>query len=437
MGKTQSLILSMVKVGMIGFGGGNALIPVMEQEVVKEKELVTKEDFDKDTIAATMTPGALPVEIAAGVGFQSNGIRGMVAAGTAMALPGAVLTVLFLTVFFQIGGAVLDQIQYASVGVTGFIMCLLTQYILDTLQRYGNSRYRVMIWIIILGVFLATGTHALLGIFHLPSIGIPRLSTIHLLLLTLFGSTVVYLFRKFLLRRTEKKEKVACTISWKSLIGRIAVWVLFFVLLSAPAFFFVGRAVVFFDIQGLASSFLSFGGGDAYLSIADGLFIPEYISENEFYNHLVLLVNVLPGSILCKTLSGIGYVYGFSLTHTMLGGVLMAVAGYACSVAASCAVFYVALHLYDRLEQSGVFVIVRKAIRVVVSGLLITVMVSLVKSGIDCNVNAFLPRYTVLGIMIILYSINMILYHKCKCNNLIRAVISLAVALVLCNVIGV
>ena len=108
MGKTQSLILSMVKVGMIGFGGGNALIPVMEQEVVKEKELVTKEDFDKDTIAATMTPGALPVEIAAGVGFQSNGIRGMVAAGTAKALPGAVLTVLFLTVFFQIGGAVLD-----------------------------------------------------------------------------------------------------------------------------------------------------------------------------------------------------------------------------------------------------------------------------------------------------------------------------------------
>ena len=30
--------------------------------------------------------------------------------------------------------------------------------------------------------------------------------------------------------------------------------------------------------QGAVSSFLSFGGGDAYLSIADGLFVPEYIS---------------------------------------------------------------------------------------------------------------------------------------------------------------
>ena len=41
MGNMGALITSMIKVGIIGFGGGNALIPVIEQEAVKEKKLVT------------------------------------------------------------------------------------------------------------------------------------------------------------------------------------------------------------------------------------------------------------------------------------------------------------------------------------------------------------------------------------------------------------
>ena len=44
MSKMRSFIFSMLKVGVIGFGGGNALIPVLEQEVVKEKKLVNKEE---------------------------------------------------------------------------------------------------------------------------------------------------------------------------------------------------------------------------------------------------------------------------------------------------------------------------------------------------------------------------------------------------------
>ena len=106
--------------------------------------------------------------------------------------------------------------------------------------------------------------------------------------------------------------------------------------------------------QGAVSSFLSFGGGDAYLSIADGLFVPEYISESDFYNHLVVIVNVLPGSILCKTLAGIGYLCGEAVVGTIAGGFAFAVAGFACSVACSCFVFYLVYHLYDRLEGCAV-----------------------------------------------------------------------------------
>ena len=60
MKKQFTFIESMIKVGVIGFGGGNALIPVLEQEVVNEKKLVSKDEYDKSVIAATLTPGALP-----------------------------------------------------------------------------------------------------------------------------------------------------------------------------------------------------------------------------------------------------------------------------------------------------------------------------------------------------------------------------------------
>lgn len=60
--------------------------------------------------------------------------------------------------------------------------------------------------------------------------------------------------------------------------------------------------------NGFISSLISFGGGDSYLAIAEGMFIDtNIISSDIFYGQIVPVVNVVPGSILCKTLSLIGF----------------------------------------------------------------------------------------------------------------------------------
>ena len=61
----KKLITIMLKIGAIGFGGGTALIPVIEDEVVNNS-LADEDEFNKDVIVANITPGALPVEIASG-----------------------------------------------------------------------------------------------------------------------------------------------------------------------------------------------------------------------------------------------------------------------------------------------------------------------------------------------------------------------------------
>ena len=133
-------------------------------------------------------------------------------------------------------------------------------------------------------------------------------------------------------------------ISPKRMLQEEMAWILFFAVLSVPALLYGGHVLEFLG-QGFLSSILSFGGGDAYLSVADGMFVNSGIVEKaDFYGHLVPLVNLLPGSILCKTLSGIGYLLGFEMSSGSIpAGCLVALAGFACSVMASGGVFCLSL----------------------------------------------------------------------------------------------
>ena len=58
---------------------------------------------------------------------------------------------------------------------------------------------------------------------------------------------------------------------------------------------------------------------DRYLTIADGLFVDtNMVTESQFYGHIVSVVNVLPGSILCKTLCGVGYYLGINISGSIV-----------------------------------------------------------------------------------------------------------------------
>ncbi|OUN25486.1 chromate transporter [Blautia sp. An81] len=54
--KIFRLITAMVQCGLLGFGGGNALIPVLYRKAVEEYGLVSKEDFEEAVVVASITP---------------------------------------------------------------------------------------------------------------------------------------------------------------------------------------------------------------------------------------------------------------------------------------------------------------------------------------------------------------------------------------------
>ena len=176
----------MFKIGCIGFGGGTALVPVIESKVVYEKRLVNKEEYTKDVIVANITPGALPVEVAAGVGRKVCGMPGMLLSALLMGLPGTFLTVLLLILINSSGMRVLQQILFASAGVTAYIIYMLIMYAKGTWRECRESGTTKSGMLFMFLVFILTSGKELFQLFGIDRTPIFDISTIDVLCAAFF-----------------------------------------------------------------------------------------------------------------------------------------------------------------------------------------------------------------------------------------------------------
>lgn len=88
------------KIGLFTLGGGYAMIPLIEEEVVNKKHWVTKDDM-LDLIAISQScPGVFAINIAIFIGFKLKKVRGALAATAGTALP-SFLIILIIAMFFH------------------------------------------------------------------------------------------------------------------------------------------------------------------------------------------------------------------------------------------------------------------------------------------------------------------------------------------------
>ena len=152
---------------------------------------------------------------------------------------------------------------------------------------------------------------------------------------------------------------------------------------------------------------------------------------------MVSVANALPGSILCKILTGIAYDVGYNLNGSIFEGLLVALSGFACSVAASGAIFELVFCVYEKYESLQIFSVVKHFIRPIISGLLLTVAVSLYTSGIRGQLQADGGSVIALVITLIVIAVNLALIwiqKKGKNIHLIwKIVISAGLSFAGCN----
>jgi len=118
------LFLTFAKIGLFTFGGGYAMIAVVEDTCVGQKKWITHEEMMELIVLAESTPGPIAINCATYVGYKEKGILGAVAATVGMVLPSLVIIYaisMFLNRFLEIG-IIASAFKGIKVGVSVIII---------------------------------------------------------------------------------------------------------------------------------------------------------------------------------------------------------------------------------------------------------------------------------------------------------------------------
>ena len=102
----SALFLTFARIGLFTFGGGYAMIGLIEDQCVERKKWITHDEMMNITVVAESTPGPIAINCATSVGYQRAGLAGALAATIGIVLPAFVILFLismFLDQFLSIG----------------------------------------------------------------------------------------------------------------------------------------------------------------------------------------------------------------------------------------------------------------------------------------------------------------------------------------------
>jgi len=95
---TLELFLTFFKIGLFTFGGGYAMISIIENICVGQKKWITHEEMMHITVIAESTPGPIAINCATFVGYKQAGLPGSAAATLGVTLPSFIIIYLISTV---------------------------------------------------------------------------------------------------------------------------------------------------------------------------------------------------------------------------------------------------------------------------------------------------------------------------------------------------
>lgn len=114
-----SLFITFFKTGLFTFGGGYAMIAILEEELVVGKKWITTQDMLDMIVIAESTPGVVAVNTATAVGFRMRGVIGAIIATLGVVLPSFVI----ITALTFVINAISDNRWYKA-AFTGIQACV-------------------------------------------------------------------------------------------------------------------------------------------------------------------------------------------------------------------------------------------------------------------------------------------------------------------------
>ena len=147
--KVWQLFCVFFRIGAFTFGGGYAMIPLIQREVVENKGWITDDDILNIIAIAESTPGPIAINSATFVGYKTAGFWGAFAATSGVVLPSFIiisLISLILTQFEHMQG-----VKYAFFGIRAGVLALIGK---AWYAMFKKSNKHIASYIISVGAFV-------------------------------------------------------------------------------------------------------------------------------------------------------------------------------------------------------------------------------------------------------------------------------------------
>ena len=151
------LYLAFLKIGAVNFGGGYAMLPLLERDLVQDRGWTTTQDLTDYFAIGQCTPGLIALNVSTFIGNRRKGIPGAIAA-TVGFVTVPIVIILIIATFLQ-GFADYPVVQNAFAGIRVCVCVLIVQAVL---RLWNKSVVDKTTLILYLGVFLMTALSGVL-----------------------------------------------------------------------------------------------------------------------------------------------------------------------------------------------------------------------------------------------------------------------------------
>ncbi|MCR4735826.1 MAG: chromate transporter [Treponema sp.] len=144
--KLLKLYFVFAKIGSLTFGGGLAMMPMMQRELIQNRGWITEEDLIDYYAVGQSTPGIVAVNVSTFVGFRQCGIIGGIVATLGMVTPSLVIIMLLAKLINSISDYPI--IQKALKGINVAVAALLTSVIVNFAKKTIKNVWNVIFMLI-------------------------------------------------------------------------------------------------------------------------------------------------------------------------------------------------------------------------------------------------------------------------------------------------
>ncbi|WP_062439882.1 chromate transporter [Thalassobacillus devorans] len=147
-----SIFLMFMKISPFTFGGGIAILPYIESEIVKKRKWMKKEDIPNIVTVAQSSPGSVAINTSIYIGYTLQGLAGAISAVFGMIFPAAVIIIIltYMYMTYQELSLIQDAFKGIRPAIVGLIM--FTAYKIG--KKAIHDRFTMVVFLLAAGLLL-------------------------------------------------------------------------------------------------------------------------------------------------------------------------------------------------------------------------------------------------------------------------------------------